>query len=342
MTAATTPRERWHLRYLPALDGLRGIAIILVLLEHGRLTVGPAGGVGVTLFFVLSGFLITSLLIQERDRTGHIELAAFYWRRVLRLLPGLVVVLLVSAGTLVALDQAHEVIPDLVPAVLYYANWAIIERDLGIAGHTWSLSIEEQFYVVWPLAFGLLLRSSVPARWLVVAIVIVMIARPMVALVVGQLAARRTTFTVADALLLGCLLAFVLRSHAWRPSFWLVAVSVAVIGIWSVIPSREAFAVIGLTMVGLASTVLVAAAATSEWFTWRPLVALGAISYGVYLWHWPVMYIGGEYLPSVPMALVFTVVTISIAGLSYRYVELPFLRMKKRWPYSVQATHGPN
>lgn len=339
MTAATTSTEPWRLGYRPSLDGLRGIAILLVLGQHAQFPgfAWASGEAGVTLFFVLSGFLITTLLLEEREQTGRISLLAFYWRRAVRLLPAFGVMLGVLSVLMVAAGNADQIVTQFGPAVFYYANWAEMWQSLGISAHTWSLSIEEQFYIVWPLLLGMLVIAERPKLWLMAAIGGVFIARPIVALVFGQFVARHSTFTVADALLLGCLLAFVFRERAWSPPWWLVMVAAWTMALCVFVAPTGVWEQFDLTVVGLASMVLVAAGATSMRLDWRPLVALGAISYGVYLWHWPIMYAFYDELPNLALATGLASVSILVAAASYRYIERPLLRAARRQRESTSS-----
>jgi len=154
--------------YQPSLDGLRAIAIVLVMLLHAQAMASGAwpyflgGYTGVDIFFVLSGFLITSLLVQEWRDTGRISLRKFYIRRALRLLPALCVLLLVlGVGVKLFGLYLHVTLATLLAALFYVANWALAfdTLDMGALHHTWSLSVEEQFYILWPLMLIGMLRA---------------------------------------------------------------------------------------------------------------------------------------------------------------------------------------
>lgn len=213
----------WRLGHRPALDGLRGVAILLVLIGHsGPVVLQPVAWVGVTVFFGLSGFLITALLLEERATKGRIRLGAFWVRRARRLLPALLVMVAVTGALLVGSGVSVEPLP----VFGYYANWSQAAGDnLGIWRHTWSLAIEEQFYLVWPLLLSLL-----PTKRAVTIACAVGIAVSL-----GLSATLHADFdrvyygtdTRAWALLAGCLIAARLVGSArqTRRSSWLCASS---------------------------------------------------------------------------------------------------------------------
>ena len=154
-----------RLAYMPELDGLRGVAIIGVMLAHAKVPFLKGGSIGVSIFFVLSGFLITTLLVQEFDRFQSISLKNFYMRRVIRLAPALIAMLIVFcllSFVLLSKDRAYWNYTDSIIAVFYFSNWAkafsIHPPDFLL--HTWSLSVEEQFYMIWPIVLLLILRVS--------------------------------------------------------------------------------------------------------------------------------------------------------------------------------------
>jgi peptidoglycan/LPS O-acetylase OafA/YrhL len=345
-----------HLGHVAALDALRGIAILLVIGTHADSLV-PGGALGVDLFFVLSGFLITSLLLSEWGRTGAVGLGSFYRRRALRLLPalGLMLAIFVAASTALTLlgsrADLEGALRGAVYGIAYVVN--IVEATNGYSHdglqHLWSLGQEEQFYVLWPPVLVLALRLRVGPRAIALA-----------------LAALATCFTIEQAalllsdapqarvllapdshsppILLGCLAGVVFSAGLVRrvpltvASIW---VGLGCAGVYFVgLDSFHAYAV-GFPLFAVAATVVVLAAALhpSWWFVrlvnQRPLRWLGKISYGLYLWHWPIFFVVGWQL-GLPLS-------IAVAALSYRYVELPFLRMKTRWTTRAdrQAEHVP-
>jgi peptidoglycan/LPS O-acetylase OafA/YrhL len=338
MTAATTPSEQVRLGYVPALDGLRGIAILLVLFWHAGVAPRGSGHAGVTLFFVLSGYLITRLLIEEREAHGGIDLLAFYRRRILRLFPALVAVGLAVSAWYAVSGSAHLIAADVGAAWLYVTNFMIIAgHDQGVMAHAWTLSIEEHFYLLWPAFLILVL-----ARWPIAGMVGLLIYIGVVAVVhvlfwspdTHHLLHKGTPLRL-DALLLGCLLAL-------RPQrFGILTLAVAIGGIGLVAVSRDEPGMIrfALTAAALSSVVLVSWAASrpSTPLAWGPLVGMGKVSYGAYLWHAPLFALVAPQLidlglPSVARAALLVPLAIIVAVASYRWIELPFLRRKRASP----------
>src|SRR5688572_2803154 len=210
MTAATTPSERTALGYLPALDGLRGVAVLLVVFWHAGMLPRGAGHAGVTLFFVLSGYLITRLLVEELDGRGRVSYRGFYRRRLLRLFPALIALGLVISAYYMATGRAALLAGDLGGAWLYLTNWLIIfGNNQGLFDHTWTLAIEEHFYLLWP-AFLVLVwspRRPLIARFLIVYVVVVVLARATLWSPDLHQLLHKGTFLRLDGILLGCLFA---------------------------------------------------------------------------------------------------------------------------------------
>ncbi len=263
-------------RYRPELDGLRGIAIALTLAAHLHLPYLEGGGVaGVTLFFVLSGYLITGLLREELARTGRIDLRAFYVRRVRRLLPALVA-LLVVVGVIEAgiLGHGQAFASDAVVVLLYGASIAdSFGQPMTFLGGTWSLSVEEMFYAIWPALF-IIARGQ---RRLLVVLGVGIAASMLVRLSLegGPLTWNRPDVR-ADAILWGCILAFV----PLRLPRLAAATGWGIVALVTVLEPDSLK--IGLTAAAVSGAVLVATARPG-WLSWRPLVRLGQISYGLYL-----------------------------------------------------------
>jgi peptidoglycan/LPS O-acetylase OafA/YrhL len=301
----TTPRR---LGYQPALDGVRGLAVALVVVFHLDAGVFTGGYLGVSVFFTLSGFLITTLLVERFHDTGELGLGGFYVRRIKRLVPAsaatlLVIAALTAGGGFLATDRSKG---DLVAAALNVFNWREVASGRAYAdlfagdspvAHFWSLAIEEQFYVVWPLALLVLLRSRRigPARLLTVVSVL-FLASAIAAQFGSSNVAYFASWTRAAEILAGACLAVWLRRVDRIPTWWrhLAGPAIGLVVILSLVtPAATGWAYSGgLPIFSLVSVALIAGlqtpGATRTALSFRPLVGLGRISYGVYLVHWPV------------------------------------------------------
>jgi peptidoglycan/LPS O-acetylase OafA/YrhL len=352
---AGPPNARWKLGHRPGLDGLRGFAILLVLADHSGIGIAAgAGQLGVTIFFVLSGFLITTLLLEERARSGRVSFRRFYWRRALRLLPALAALLGVVALLLAVAGRAGEIAGDIVPVLFYVMNWTTVAgHNPGLLSHTWSLSIEEQFYFVWPVVLIAMLAIA-RGRLLWVAALLIGVTLTATVLRVllweGPAAYYRVyegTDTRMDALAIGCLLAIAfVRRPVVVPPIAMAAMAAAIL-ITLRTTTVESMATIGLSVTALAAAGMVAGAAmgsADRVLAWRPLAYLGVISYGLYLWHRPVMRAFTESgLGGVPWAVaVMFALSIGLALLSRRLIEDPFLRLKDRYFSSTAGTTAPS
>lgn len=347
-------------RTLPALDAVRAAGAFLVVSFHFGFSSVP-GPTGVLIFYVLSGFLITWLLLREREETGSVSLKGFYIRRALRIFPAFYFYWLVVMGLRVALGKPIDW-AQAACSFLYVNNYY-----QGLAGdhlrsplsHTWSLAVEEQFYLLWPLGFLLILRSRRgPAFWLPVAIGLVWVYRTVLHL--GFQASSVYIYegfeARADHLLVGCLLAFSLR-HGWWPGFWraacghpaLALLPIAGLGLSTLAHQRLgndyrfliAFVVDPLLVAVLLAQLI--AFADSRWWSWlnaRWLRYLGTISYSTYLWQQPVLDPVRRTLNGWPMPIQLAVALALIYGIasgSYYVIERPFLRLKERFSPAVPA-----
>jgi peptidoglycan/LPS O-acetylase OafA/YrhL len=344
------------LGYRPELDGLRALAVAAVMLFHANVSWAKGGFLGVDVFFVLSGFLITRLLLEERELTGHVALLRFYLRRILRLFPALVVVCLavaIYAAIWLPHAQLVQTWHDVFATATYHMNWVQALHDqpaFGLLDHAWSLSIEEQFYVVWPLILiGAHRLGGVRGVGLVALVGALVSAGLRVVFVHHGLPDRRIYFGLdshADGLLLGCALAALTllwpglpdaltsRATRWIGPAALVAVAAAAATV--TLTSRALyqwgyFAFVIVTALLIAD--LYARGLTSRGLRHQPLVAVGRISYGLYLWHWPVYLVlnGGRiHWAFVPLTLLRLAVSGVFACGSFILVEQPFLRLKRR------------
>ena len=294
------------------------------------------GYVGVTIFFTLSGFLITTLLVEERARTGRVDLIAFYRRRAYRLLPALAVMLTIFLVFEAARGDLAFATPRVLAAFFYVGNWVNAAINLGGLSHTWSLGVEEQFYALWPAVLIAVLALAT-RRWL---------ALVAVAFAVATIGAREVGFVAAglersiDALMAGALLA-IIATAGKMPSTWvlgaigLVVLFAASIVDWSNAPGNW---VIALPVVALATAGLVIAACAGDnpvatVLGSRPLVRIGQISYALYLWHYIVYWVAQPVADDLFWAvrvLILGAVSFAFAFASWRYVEQPVLRVTKR------------
>jgi peptidoglycan/LPS O-acetylase OafA/YrhL len=338
---------------------MRAVAVLMVLLFHLRFPGFASGFLGVDIFFVLSGFLITTLLLSEHEKTGRISLPEFWARRARRLLPALILLLLVVAavawltGTY---TERESVRGDLLATTGYVANWHFIDTssyfaDIGVDSpleHTWSLAIEEQFYLLWPL-----LVFGVASLW------------------------KRTRVAVGTIAVVGCAISIGLLWVLWAPgsveraymgtdsrifepligAAGAALVATGTVRIWL---ERRGGTVLGLGFVGLVGAIFLIDASPSSYYlggsivlalatlmivaplwvgrggpvgralAWGPVAWIGAISYGAYLWHWPLTVWLGAHQADSSNVLVRRLgvigLTFAIAGISYYAVEQPIRR----------------
>ena len=347
------------LGYQPALDGLRALAVIGVLLYHADVSWAPGGFLGVDAFFVLSGFLITSLLVDEWRKHGRIDLRAFWARRARRLLPALVLVIVaVGAYALFVArpDELDRIRGDAFGSLLYVANWRQLFESSYFAQlatpsplrHTWSLGIEEQWYLVWPLALLLALRFTGARRWLVIVVTSALAigSAVLMALLFDAHDPSRVyygTDTRAQALLVGAVLALLVMRPRRRPRQSRATagmVGLEVVGIiavvylgwlWTHVADTSTWMYSGGFLVEAVAVAALIVAATRPYspilgplLSIAPLRAIGRISYGVYLWHWPVyVYLTPARTGLDDGALLFVrlAATFGLAVLSYRLIE---------------------
>jgi peptidoglycan/LPS O-acetylase OafA/YrhL len=340
--------------HVPALDGLRAIALLLVVLFHARIPGFSNGDLGVDVFFVLSGFLISGILLRSASR-GRVSFADFYRRRALRLLPAYLTVLVVCVAT----DLLHDsggTLKGAATSFFYVSNWAAAAGiGMGLLAHTWSLSIEEQFYLVWPLVLvALLARAHGDLRRVARTVGLLVLASYLsivACLLLGgsvELAWNATTSRACE-LLAGCLLAVVVQRRrlagapavgTGRRATGLVSfvglLALLVVGSHNPADPWVEMLVQWPVVVALTVLLIIACVAgpnlTGTMLGWRPLVAVGKVSYGAYLWHFPVFVVVDSTLGLSTWAprLLALAVTAVVVVLSYRFVEQPFLRMKDR------------
>ena len=342
--------------YRPALDGLRALAVLGVIAFHNGYAWAVGGFLGVDAFFVLSGFLITTLLVREYQRRAGIHLGAFWARRLRRLLPALLLVLLfcaLYAGTRLHPFELTQFRWDAFSSLFYVTNWRFIASGQSYfdlfstpspVRHLWSLAIEEQFYLLWPLVVVGCLRLRRGRPDLLAVVCVIGAAASAVAMAVlyepgSPSRAYYGTDTRVHTLLIGALLALALNARprlAGRGARVLQLAGglalVAIFWCWHVVVDTDrGYYGWGSVLFAVGVAIVIAAAShTTGWFTRilgaAPLRNIGVISYGLYLWHWPIIVwltaervgFGDSRLVALRLALTF-----AAACLSYRFVEQP-------------------
>jgi peptidoglycan/LPS O-acetylase OafA/YrhL len=317
-------------RRIASLDGLRGLAVLLVIASHTvNPDLEPMGAVGVTIFFVLSGYLITTLLLEERGATGSIDRRRFYSRRAWRLLPALAILL---SAELAWRSAAGITLSPVAIASLYGTNIAMaMGVDVSTLGHTWSLSLEEQFYALWPLALPMVMRRN-PVGTLALAGAASALARVATFALAPWPASFFSPATRADAILVGCALAVALRQEARpsRPGIYagvagtVLTLSCITVGIPAAIaliaPASLATALVIVRLTSNPGGMLTTALGCS------PLRYTGRISYGLYLWH-PLL-LSMAHLHRLPVAPFTLVGSFVVASVSWYALESPILRLR--------------
>lgn len=354
----TAPVEdRWEgTGFRPDIQGLRAIAVMLVLLSHAGFAAVAGGYVGVDVFFVVSGFLITSLLVQEMFTTGSISLAEFFARRARRILPAATVVTVataIGAWLWFPITRFESVMTDAVAVIAYVVNYRfVIETTQYLNADAlpspfqqyWSLAVEEQFYLVWPLALLCLFlavrrRPRVALRAATVFVVIAFVVSLIASIVItasSQPTAYYATHTRVWELAGGAFLALTLPW--WRKVGARTATACAALGLGSIVASGFAFghdtAFPGYAALApVLGTMLLIVAGTahgsnlvSALISTAPFQFIGKISYSLYLWHWPILVLGPMALgvePSLRLNLMLLTAAFPIAQLSYEWIETP-------------------
>ncbi|MBT0769475.1 acyltransferase [Kineosporia sp. J2-2] len=339
-------------KHITALDGVRGLAILAVIITHVLPTRGGGGlWIGVDVFFVLSGYLITKILMTEWNRYGSISLRRFYIRRALRLYPALItaVLLCIPFGPIIS-GSWHEFGLDALMSITYMTDLVSFlagNPNSGL-GHTWSLAIEEHFYLAWPPVLFLALKRhwnlrALTAVSIVVALVFLWIYRVSEANQIppGYFAPHARAF----APLIGCLLAIVLhdrRRYSMHPlGAPMVVTGLAGLAVVAAVADRfprndylfpESVGAAGAAALVITGVVIDQSSQPARLLECGPLRWMGKISYGWYLYHFPVFTILDHYVADggVRFALALPG-SMLLASASYRWIETPFLRRKKQY-----------
>ena len=348
-------------RYMPGLDGLRALAVLAVIAYHLQLGWAQGGLLGVGVFFTLSGYLITDLLLGQRDAVGHLRLGDFWLRRARRLLPALFLMLAVVVAWITLLDRSQlpALRGDVAAAAVYMSNWWNIFRHASYFArfgppppldHLWSLAIEEQFYLIWPWLLWLGLRY-VRGRYRLAGLTLAAAALSAIVMAllyqpgVDPTRVYEGTDTRAFGLLVGAALAMVWPSRHLRANLTLrrrllldgagvVGLVIIALLVWRTNQYSPFLYRGGIVLLSVGTVGVVAALAhPASWLGpalgWKPLRWLGVRSYGIYLWHFPIIVLTTPTLQrkaNLPLELVQVGATIAVAALSWRFVEEPIRR----------------
>lgn len=345
-------------RHLPALDGLRAVAVATVMLYHYTESRWIPGDLGVSLFFVISGFLITLLLLREESATGTVSLRAFYFRRTLRIFPAYYVYILFSLG--IDTVRGHPWSGQLLfSAFAYLVNYfnALHGHPATSVAHAWSLADEEQFYLIWPALF-LLLLHVVPRRrpeWVVALAVAVLAWRSWLYLGahVGAAYVYNAFDTRFDNLAIGCALALLasrptalrvgtaIGRAAWMPLITLAALYASRVLLPATYHYSLGFTVDAVLMATFVVQVMQLSAGRAWGWLNHPVTRyFGALSYSLYLYHGWGMSVAthlGDHGAAFTLVAAFGAAIVLAAG-SYYLVEKPFLRLKRRFEEPRSAT----
>lgn len=343
--------------YIPSLDGWRAVAILIVLTSHLGLGHIIPGGLGVTIFFFLSGYLITTLLIQEHGRTGNVSISNFYIRRALRLMPPLVITLVLIYGlTAAGITQGNVSLAGFTAQLLYFANYYYLFFDAGNStpagtGIFWSLAVEEHFYLIFPFLFSLLFRKS-DKRTLVgtlLAICAITLAWRYVLVGIWDSPASRTyyaTDTRIDSIVFGCLLALGKNpmlepntSTSMRMRDYLLIATAAIALVATLLIRNPVFReTLRYTVQGIALAPLFFYSIRfgNHWMfsalNSKPMRKIGAYSYSIYLVHFIV--IENMHAVQLPIILSLAIAASSIGSYAFligKYIDTPCLRWRRKF-----------
>lgn len=341
--------------YIPGLDGLRAIAVLIVLVAHFGFSHIVPGGFGVTVFFFISGFLITRLLIAEAEKKGHVGLKDFYVRRMIRLFPALLGMTFVTTAIHIGLGLGGPVGTEFAAANLYFTNYyQIAQQAAGNAPYMswtplWSLAVEEHFYMVFP---ALLVLTGVNWRRLTTVLLAVIVIVPIWRLVVSLVwpdTAEIYTYMATDAridsIALGCL--FTLGLHQLRDPArlrvligWVPSI-LAIMALLATFLIRDDMfrQVLRFSIQGVAIGVLLLNLYFGRTFQWAfpileisPLRWIGRVSYGLYLWHFPVLDLVERAELSTPLTIIIALaLSFAVTALSFYFWEQKFVTLRKRF-----------
>lgn len=361
-------------RYISGLDGLRAISVLAVILYHLHIDGIDGGFLGVTVFFVLSGYLITDLLVNEYEKTGRIDLKTFWIKRFRRLLPALIIMLIVIGAWITLFQRSYLVglRGEIIAAFAYISNWYYVFQEQSYftkfappspLQHMWSLAVEEQFYIVWPLLMLLALKF-IPSKGKIAVFILLLSfasAEAMAFMFTPDVDPSRVYFgtdTRAFSILLGAALALVWPSAKLSKNVTSeLKKTLNIAGIVSLLSLVAMMMFIkedgsflyygGMYLASAVTAVLIAvivhpASSVGRIFSFKPLLWIGVRSYGIYVWHFPIIVLLGiavktESISSTKifMALLLTFI---FSSLSFQYIEEPIRRGEwKNWIAAVKS-----
>jgi peptidoglycan/LPS O-acetylase OafA/YrhL len=334
---------------IPALDAIRATAVMLVIVYHFDVPY-VNGAVGVEMFFVLSGFLITWVMLRERDRTGGISLTGFYWRRTLRIFPAFYAYL-AFAVTIEIVRGRSVPLTEFYSAAFYLQNYfaAIAHPPASFVSHTWSLAIEEQFYLIWPVVFAMaaLSRRLVPALLMCIPLIWVYRAG-LHASGVGQAYIYHAFDARLDHLMIGCLAALALHRQLWGEMWrrlcanaYVPLITILLLAASSLMDLRSTSYrnVLGFTVEPILMAVLLVQLVMFHghrlwrWVNAAPVRFVGRLSYSLYLYQQITLSVPDRWFGPEPTLIKFIAavgVTFAFACGSYYLIERPFLQLRHR------------
>ncbi len=353
--------------YIPALDGFRGLAILMVVISHYGYGNLIPGGFGVTLFFFISGFLITRLMINEQRKDGHIDLKNFYIRRLLRLYPALLLMTAISS-LFVVVSQCDLRPGELLSTLFYYRNYYMVyfSEDVSLQcsrvfNIVWSLAIEEHFYIVFPLLFIAFAKRPGQLIFLMVVGVLAVLAWRLYIVATQGINAfsiykiYNLTETRADAIMYGCLVSFILASRWELPYLRFTCHRLTVAGALALLLFTFVYRdgtfreTVRYTLQSVSIALFVPAilygrpyTAILKFLNTAWLTLIGRLSYSIYMFHWFGVCVAENLISpnhrSLPWLLTALPVGLALSLFSYHFVEKPMNRLRKRFGSNVQTT----
>jgi peptidoglycan/LPS O-acetylase OafA/YrhL len=343
--------------YIPALDGFRAIAILLVVLGHFGFGHFVPGGFGVTLFFFVSGFLITRLLLAEFTEQGNISLPHFYMRRILRLYPALLFMILLSVISFHYTTSRHIDLLEITSALFYFANYygiyvgyTFLEGTHHPFSILWSLAVEEHYYLFFPFMFLLFSEKKLRFLKMIATMIILIMLWRILLVVVWEVSENRTyyaTDTRADSILYGCLLSTILTTQyankfvaiCAKPMLFYTALGILVLCLLIRNPLfRETirYSLQGIALLLIFPAILFTSRYEflKQLLQYRWIVYIGKLSYSLYLQHWLVISLVGHYSIVTYSAQWYIVViptTLVLVLISYHLIEKPLLSLRRHY-----------